>query len=58
MNWKFFALGSAFFVSPIDKLSLVMAVLLAVVFLGERLTVWQWWGAGCMALGALLLAIQ
>ena len=50
--------GPASLVAPLDKLSLVVAVLLAVVLLGERLTVWQWCGASLMATGALLLAFK
>ena len=47
--------GPASLVAPIDKLSLVIAVGLAVSVLGERLTAWQWLGASLMTLGALLL---
>ncbi len=47
--------GPASLVSPLDKLSLVVTVLLAVLVLGERLTMWQWLGASLMAVGALLL---
>ena len=48
--------GPASLVAPLDKLSLVVAVVLAVVVLGERLTAWQWLGASLMTVGALLLA--
>lgn len=41
--------------APLDKLSLVIAVVLAVFVLGERLTLVQWLGASLMSLGALLL---
>lgn len=34
----------------------VLAVLSAMVLLGERLTIWQWLGAGCILLTALLAA--
>ena len=51
-------LGPASLVAPLDKLSLAVAVLLAVAFLGERLTAWQWTGAALMALGGLLLAFR
>ena len=47
--------GPASLVAPIDKLSLVIAVVLAVWVLGERLTVWQWVGTALMSVGALLL---
>ena len=49
--------GPASVVAPLDKLSLVMAVLLAVAVLGERLTGWQWLGTCLMAAGAVLLAV-
>ena len=50
-------LGDASAVSPIDKLSLVFAVILAAVFLGEKLT-WQTGvGAGLMAAGAVVIAL-
>ena len=48
--------GPASLVAPLDKLSLVVAVLLAVLVLRERLTAWQWLGASLMTGGALLLA--
>ena len=47
--------GPASLVAPIDKLSLVVAVALAVIVLGERLTAWQWIGAFLMTIGALVL---
>ena len=50
-------LGDASAVWPIDKLSLVFAVVLAALFLGERLT-WQTMvGAGLMAAGAVVIAL-
>lgn len=51
-------LGPASLVSPIDKLSVVFAILLSVVFLGERLGAWQWAGAALVASGVLLLALK
>jgi len=36
----------------------VIAVGLAVVVLGERLTVWQWLGTSLMMLGALVMALR
>ena len=51
-------MAPASLVAPIDKLSLVFAVLLAVLFLGERLTFSQWAGTGLMTLGALLLILK
>jgi transporter family protein len=44
-------------VAPIDKLSVVLVVLFAVLFLGERLT-WQVGiGAGLVTVGALVMAL-
>jgi len=49
--------GPASIVAPIDKLSLPLAIVLAVAVLGERLTAGQWLGAGLMTAGALLVAL-
>ena len=48
--------GPASLVAPLDKLSLPVAMLLAVLVLGERLTGYQWLGATLMTAGALLIA--
>jgi len=49
-------IGPASTVAPIDKLSLVFGVVLAVLFLGERLNLLQWGGVILMGFGALLVA--
>ncbi len=49
--------GPASMVAPLDKLSLVVTVGLAVFVLGERLTMWQWCGALLMGAGAVLMVI-
>ena len=49
--------GPASLVASLDKLSVAIAVVLAVVVLGERLTRWQWLGAALTTAGALLLAL-
>jgi transporter family protein len=51
-------LGKASQVAPIDKLSVVMALVLAVLFLGERLTRIQSLGAALIVGGVLLLAMK
>ena len=51
-------IGPASVVAPIDKLSLFFAVLLAVLFLGERLSLYQWGGVILMSFGALLVAFK
>jgi transporter family protein len=49
-------LGEASRVAPIDKLSVVVAIALAAVFLHERLTWHQWVGGSLILGGALILA--
>ena len=49
-------LGEASRVAPIDKLSVVIAIVLAGVFLHERLTWHHWIGGFCIFTGALVLA--
>jgi transporter family protein len=47
-------LGQVSKVAPIDKLSVVFAILLAAVFLHERLT-WQNWVGGALIVGGSLV---
>ena len=49
-------LGEVSRVAPIDKLSVVVAIVLAGVFLHEHLTWHQWVGGGFIVTGALILA--
>jgi transporter family protein len=49
-------LGQASKVAPIDKLSVVVAIALAALFLGERLTWQHWAGGGLIVAGAVVLA--
>jgi transporter family protein len=49
-------LAAASKVGPIDKLSMPMGVILAVIFLHERPTSLNWAGIGVMALGAYFAA--
>jgi transporter family protein len=49
-------LGPASSVAPIDKLSVVLVIVFAWTFLGEKLTLLKAAGGGLIALGALLLA--
>lgn len=51
-------MGEASKVAPIDKLSVVLVALFAVAFLGERPSAREWSGIGCIALGAVLLALK
>ena len=51
-------LGNAAQVAPIDKLSVVLVALFAVVFLGERPSLQNWAGIVLIAAGAVLIAIR
>jgi transporter family protein len=51
-------LGPASKVAPIDKLSVVLVILFAALFLGERLTVAKLAGGSLIALGAVILALE
>lgn len=51
-------LGPATLVAPIDKLSVVLVTLFAVVFLGERPSATGWLGIALIAAGAVLLAVK
>jgi len=50
-------LGNASQVAPIDKLSVVLVALFAVVFLGERLSLVHWLGIVFIAVGAVIIAL-
>jgi transporter family protein len=49
-------LGEASRVAPVDKLSVVFAIVLAVVVLREQLTWHQWLGGALVVAGAIVLA--
>jgi transporter family protein len=51
-------LGDAARVAPVDKLSVVMVAVFAVLFLGERLTPLNWAGACLIAVGVILIAYK
>ena len=51
-------LGNASQVAPIDKLSVVLVAIFAVVFLGEKLAPHNWLGVALIGGGAILVAIQ
>jgi len=50
--------GPASLVAPIDKLSVVFAVLLSVFFLAERPGVYQWLGIGLITAGTLTIIFK
>ncbi|HEV7376700.1 MAG TPA: EamA family transporter [Pyrinomonadaceae bacterium] len=51
-------MGAASRVAPIDKLSVVLVALFAVVILGERPSAREWLGIGCIGAGVLLLSLK
>ena len=51
-------MGPAAQVAPVDKFSVVLVALLAVVFLGERPSARDWTGVGLVTAGVVLLALK
>jgi transporter family protein len=51
-------MGNAAQVAPVDKLSVVLVAMFAVLFLGERLSLAHWAGVAMVACGAVLLAMK
>jgi transporter family protein len=51
-------MGEASRVAPIDKLSVVLVIVFAVTFLGERLTWHKGFGAVLIATGAAIIALE
>ncbi len=51
-------IGDASKVAPVDKFSLVLVAVFAVVFLGERPAIRDWIGIGMIAAGVLILAFR
>jgi transporter family protein len=52
------SLGEASAVAPVDKLSVVFAIALAALFLGERLAWQHWVGGSLIVVGAVLIATK
>ena len=50
-------IGNAAQVAPVDKLSVVLVAVFAVIFLGERLSATAWTGVALVTAGAVLIAI-
>jgi transporter family protein len=50
-------LGDAARVAPLDKLSIVLVAIFGVLFLGEHLSVMNWFGVALIATGAIFLAV-
>ncbi|MFP1878213.1 EamA family transporter [Lonsdalea quercina] len=61
MSWLFYFMalknGSVAQVAPIDKLSVVFAVILAVILLGEKVSLLAGVGVALISAGALLIAL-
>jgi bacterial/archaeal transporter family protein len=51
-------LGDAGRVAPIDKLSVVLVAIVGVAFLGEKLSLANWFGVALMGTGAVLVAYK
>lgn len=51
-------LGDVSQVAPIDKLSLVLVVIFACLFLGERPSLREWFGIGLIASGVMVFAFK
>ena len=51
-------IGNAVNVAPVEKLSVVLVALFAVVFLGERPVARDWLGIALVAVGVVLLALR
>lgn len=62
LSWLFYFLalkhGKVAQVAPIDKLSVVLATILAVTILGEKISFLNGIGVGLIAIGALLVALS
>lgn len=56
--FKALQMGNASQVAPVDKFSLVLVALMAVVFLDERPSTQEWVGLGLVTAGVLTLAIK
>lgn len=61
LSWLFYFLalkvGKVSQVAPIDKLSVVIAAIIAVTFLGEKISILGGIGIALIALGAVLVAV-
>lgn len=51
-------LGNASQVAPIDKLSVVLVAVFGLIFLGEKLSAFDWIGISLIASGAVLIALK
>ncbi|EGZ51236.1 EamA family transporter [Neisseria wadsworthii] len=56
--FKALQLGEASKVAPVDKFSIVLVTMMAVLFLKERPSVQEWLGIGLITAGVLVLAFK
>lgn len=62
LSWLFYFMaikvGKVSQVAPIDKLSVVFAVILAAIIFGEKISMWGGIGVTLIAIGAVLVALN
>lgn len=62
LSWLFYfkalQIGNVSQVAPVDKLSVVIAIVLSIIFLKETITIKTAIGAGLIVLGTVVLAIK
>lgn len=62
LSWMFYFLalkyGKVSQVGPVDKLSVVIAVVLAIAFLGEKISLWNGIGVALITVGVILTALK
>ena len=56
--FKALQIGKAYQVVPIDKLSVVLVVIIAVIFLGERPNLREWLALALIGAGVIMLAFK
>lgn len=56
--FKALQIGKAYQVAPIDKLSVVLVVIIAVIFLGERPSLREWLALALIGGGVMMLAFK
>jgi len=56
--FKALQIGKAYQVAPIDKLSVVLVVIIAVIFLGDRPSLREWLALALIGAGVIMLAFK
>jgi transporter family protein len=57
-HFRALKVGEASKVAPVDKLSLLLVVVIAVIFLGERPSLQEWVGILMVGAGVMVLALK